>query len=231
MQIEDYDYPDAYAPDPRASQRVAAAKRAQPGRPTHDTEPIAPLKLNARRYVPFGIGALVLIVLMIGAASYQLGRLPTATPLAITPGPSTAAFLAAPTPSPAATTAPTATPRTIGAYAAPDGLLLGQIEEDREIIPVAHYGSAWVQADVHGSGRVWLRAQDVPDVAITGPDLAPVAAQPPQTGRGPNVSNEWTPPVPPAAAPAKGSKPADDRAARHAAARLRNQQQPAHGSK
>ena len=230
MDLHDYDYPDAYAPDPRASQRVAAQQRAQPGRPTHDTEPIAPLKLNARRYVPFGIGALVLIVLMIGAASYQLGRLPTATPLAITPGPSTAAFLAAPTPSPAATTAPTATPRTIGAYAAPDGLLLGQIEEDREIIPVAHYGSAWVQADVHGSGRVWLRAQDVPDVAITGPDLAPVAAQPPQTGRGPNVSNEWTPPAP-VAAPAFGSKPADDRAARHAAARLRNQQQPAHGSK
>lgn len=197
MKLTDYQDPDAYTPRPKASQTVAAQKRAQ----RHDTEPITPVALPTRRYaVPFGIGAIVLILLMIGAASYQLTQLGSARPLAVTPGPSTAAFLEAPTSAPAPSAAPTAAPRTIGAYAAPDGLLLGQIEEDRTITPVAHYGSGWIQADVAGSGVVWLRASDVPNLALTGPDLAPVAAQPPaQTGRGLTLDTSgqggWEPPA------------------------------------
>lgn len=192
MDLHEYINPDdPYTPRPKASQAVAAARRAaQPGRPTHETEPIEPQPLNARKYVPFGVGALVLIMLMVGAASYQLARLGDARPLAITPvatdAPTTAPAAAVSAPAP--TTAPTATPATIGAYAAPDGLLLGPIELDREIVPVAHFGSAWIQADVHGSGRVWLRASDAPDVALTGPDLARAAQPPAQTGQGLTLS-------------------------------------------
>lgn len=193
MQLGDYKTPDPYAPDPRASQRVAAQKRQ---RPAHDTEPIVPIALPSRRYaVPFGIGALVLIALMIVAASYQLSQLPSARPLQVTPGPSTAAFLAAPSSAPAPTPAATAAIRTISAYAAPDGLLLGQIELDRMMTPIAHYGGGWIQADVAGSGVVWLRASDVPDLALIGPDLAPVASQP-QTGRGLTVDDATDPPPP-----------------------------------
>lgn len=101
----DYEYPDPYAPRPDASKRVAALHRAvQVGRPTHDTEPIAPLARPARRYLPFAIGA-ALIVLIIGAASYQLSRLPSAQPLAITPA--------------TTMTAPTATESDVAVFTAP----------------------------------------------------------------------------------------------------------------
>jgi hypothetical protein len=239
MDIADYETPepdilrDDYEPRPKASQHVAAFHRAKASRPTHDTEPIQPIALpsTTRKYVPFGIGALVLIVLMIGAATYQLSHIESSKPLQITPQatvlPTDAPAAAVSAPAP--TSGPAATPATIGAYAAPDGQLLGPIELDRTIVPVAHYGSVWIQADVTGSGLVWLRAGDVPDIAITGPDLAPVAQQP---AAQPQVSS-WQPPVDPpvAAEPAKGQKAADDRAARHAAAVARDQQQPQHGSK
>jgi hypothetical protein len=195
MKIEDYENPaDPYAPRPKASQTVAALHRAAgPGRPTHDTQPITPLARPTRQYLPFGIGALVLIALMIGMTSWQLARKPVA--LQITPAATAPAQVlqTASVSSPAPTSEATALPRTISAYAAPNGTLLGPIELDRMIVPVAHYGSTWIQADVEGSGLIWLRAGDVPDLAVTGPDLAPVAVQPPQTGRGPNV-NAWTPP-------------------------------------
>jgi hypothetical protein len=201
MNIEDYVHPDdPHAPRPRASQAVAAAKRAQR---LDDPEPLTPV-VPARRYVPFGVGALLLIVLMIGAASYQLAQLPSAKPLQITPVPTAAAqaFGVDPKISPVASqearTAPTVIVRTIGAYAAPDGVLLGQVEETRQIVPVAHSGSDWVQADVSGSGLVWLRASDVPHLAIIGPDLAP---QP--QGRGLTISNDWTPPEPTPVPPAE----------------------------
>lgn len=70
--------------------------------------------------------------------------------------------------------------RLLIAFAAPDGQPLGAIESTRAITPTAHYGSAWIQADVQGSGLVWLRAADSPDLAIVGPDLAPrPTARPP----------------------------------------------------
>lgn len=180
---------DDYEPRPKASQTVAAKKR----RPTTDdrrlTNDDASSTIPARRLLPFGIGAIILIVAIL-ATQQQFDRAPS--PLAITPGPSTAAFLSAPTAAPAPTTEPTVTIRTIGAYAAPDGLLLGQIEADRQISPIAHYGAGWVQADVSGSGVVWLRVSDVPGVAIVGPDLVPAAAAP-QTGRGLPVDTSGSP--------------------------------------
>jgi hypothetical protein len=163
MELHDYVSPepdilrDDYEPRPKASQHVAAFHRAKASRPTHDTEPIQPIALPSptRTYVPFGIGALVLIVLMIGAATYQLRHIESSKPLQITPQ---------------ATDAPT----------------------------------------------------DAPAAAVS----APAPTSQPQTSR-------WQPPAdPPAAAePDKGQKAADDRAARHAAAVARDQQQPQHGSK
>jgi hypothetical protein len=118
MELNNYEDPatDPYAPDPRASQKLAAKKRAAaatPGRPTHETEPITPLQLS-RRYVPFGVGAAVLILLMIGMASWQLGHTP-AKPLQIETAPPTAsgsgvAVFAAPTSTPVLTQIPRATP-------------------------------------------------------------------------------------------------------------------------
>jgi hypothetical protein len=44
--------------------------------------------------------------------------------------------------------------------------------------PTAHYGDERIQAQVAGSGLIWLRAGDLPNVAMVGPDLAPPAPRP-----------------------------------------------------
>ena len=88
--LSDYETPAASiddTPRPNASQAVAAQKRA---RPTHnDPEPIT----NSLRRQTIAAGALLAILVFVGAASWQLARLPSARPLAITP----AATVAAPT--------------------------------------------------------------------------------------------------------------------------------------
>jgi hypothetical protein len=67
---------------------------------------------------------------------------------------------------------PAAPPAMRHAYSAPD-VPLGMIESTRAITPTAHYGAGWIQADVQGSGRIWLRASDWPELAIVGLDLTP----------------------------------------------------------
>jgi hypothetical protein len=76
-------------------------------------------------------------------------------------------------PSPIPATPTALAGRLLVAFAAPGGVPLGAIESTRAITPTAHYGSDWIQADVAGSGLIWLRAGDIPSLAITGPDLAP----------------------------------------------------------
>lgn len=112
----------------------------------------------------------VLVLIAIGLASYIAGRAPQASP-APRPQPSATPTSSAPTPASAA--------RSLIAFAAPDGVALGAIESTRVITPTAHYGSDWIQADVAGSGLVWLRASDVSGLAIVGPDLTPHVAPPP----------------------------------------------------
>ncbi|HEU5103499.1 MAG TPA: hypothetical protein VFU22_30980, partial [Roseiflexaceae bacterium] len=96
-----------------------------------------------------------------------------------TPAAPTAPATAHPTaiPTAQATAAPTAAPATavrlLAAFAAPDGSTLGTIEATRAITPVAHFGSDWIQAEVEGSGLIWLRAADLPGTELVGPDLAP----------------------------------------------------------
>jgi hypothetical protein len=225
MDLHDYvDPADPYTPRPKASQAVAAARRAlgpAPDAPVVRGTPV-------RQYLPFGIGALVLIVLMIAAASWQLSRMP-AKPLQLAPTDAPARALAAPpTTAPAPTSASTPAAATIGAYAAPDGLLLGQIEADRPITPVAHYGVGWI-AYQDGAGLVWVRAVDRPDLALAGPDLAPRTAALPQTGQGFTLDQGGVHPPLAVESRATGQKEAPDRAARHAAAVARDQE--AHGQK
>jgi hypothetical protein len=81
-------------------------------------------------------------------------------------------------PTAAATAAPATPVRLLAAFASPDGLTLGTIEATRPYTVTAHYGDAWVQADVQGSGLIWLRAADLSGVAIVGPDLAPPTIAP-----------------------------------------------------
>jgi len=84
---------------------------------------------------------------------------------------------AAPASPSAAAGAPTSPPvratHLLVAFAAPNGVILGAIESTRAITPTAHYHDDWIQADVAGSGLVWLRAADMPGIALTGADLAP----------------------------------------------------------
>lgn len=101
-------------------------------------------------------------------------------------------------PSPLPATPPAVAGRLLIAFASPDGVILGAIESTRAITPTAHYGDTWIQADVAGSGLVWLRASDAPDLALTGPDLAPrrpVAAAPAVAPQAPAAPT--TPPPPP----------------------------------
>lgn len=111
------------------------------------------------------ISALVIVPLLLGALLYvSSGR--TSAPGAIMPTPAPAAPTSAP--------APTAPPVTmLPAYGAPFESSFAQIEATRAITPTAHYGDGWIQADVQGSGLIWLRASDFPALAIVGPDHAP----------------------------------------------------------
>jgi hypothetical protein len=227
---------EGFEPRPNASKQVAAAKRAQR---QHDaTQPNPAPALPSRQHLPFGIGAFVIILLMIGMASYQLSRAPQ--PLAITPGPSTTAFFTAPTATPAPTVQPTIAPDThvVDAYAAPDGALLGPVDLAGElVIAVGRAGSAWVQLERGDHSRLWFKRADLPaNLAVPQslPDLSPRAAPAPQSGQGMTFNqadNGWTPPAQPTAAASTGQKEASDRAAPHATAVARDHQTTEKGSK
>lgn len=102
-------------------------------------------------------------------------------------------------PSPIPAVVPAAVGRLLIAFAAPDGEILGAIESTRPVTPTAHYGDDWIQADVQGSGLVWLRAADSPELQITGPDLSPRRAAPIPASAPPRApaAPAATPPPPP----------------------------------
>lgn len=126
----------------------------------------AEIKQDARRQTwtwaeLAGLAVVAAIALFILAYAWATPNVPTVAP-----------------PTFAATLQPTAPPtlapvRLLPAFAAPDGLTLGIIEATRPMTPTAHYGANWIQAQVAGSGLIWLRASDAPALPITGPDLAP----------------------------------------------------------
>ncbi|MDQ2995712.1 MAG: hypothetical protein M3R61_01460 [Chloroflexota bacterium] len=131
---------------------------------------LAPAKQPIRRSELISSG--VAVLLACGVLLYLAGSRPASAPQAVPAPPHTRGDGVA-TPSPIPAAAPAVAGRLLIAFGAPDGNPLGAIESTRAITPTAHYGDAWIQADVQGSGRIWLRASDAPDLAITGPDLAP----------------------------------------------------------
>ena len=117
------------------------------------------------QFVAFAIAGLLAIAI----AVFQLGRAPL-TPATRPPGRATAIATAQITVNPQ----PTVAARLLLAFAAPGGIALGTIESTRPMTATASYGSDWTQFDVVGSGLVWLRSREVPDLAIAGlPDLRP----------------------------------------------------------
>lgn len=214
MKLDDYTNPnDPYAPRPKASQTVAAAKRQRREHNTAPATPAAPAPREARQYLPFSIGALIIIVLMVLMAAYQLAR-GTAQPLAIPPSPAAAAIVAVSTATLAPTPPPTIAPAThvVFAYAAPDGVLLGPVDLAGElVIAVGRAGAVWVQLERGDHSRVWFKRADLPaNVAVpdTLPDLSPRAEPAPQTGQGLNGGDTggWVPPEA-TAAPAEKAAP------------------------
>lgn len=86
------------------------------------------------------------------------------------------------------TTVPTAEPvkvvqldthtlgRAVVAYDAPNGHVIGAIDQGHRYEVCARFGADWVQAEVSGSGLVWLRTADVFDLPTDLADLAPTQA-------------------------------------------------------
>lgn len=89
--------------------------------------------------------------------------------------------------------------RAVVAYDAPNGNVIGAIEAGRAYQVLARYGVDWLQADVTGSGVVWLKADQVLDLPSNLADLAPPPA--------PAVVYVSAPAAPPAAAPVVDAVP------------------------
>ena len=66
--------------------------------------------------------------------------------------------------------------RAVVAYDAPNGNVLGAIDAGRAYQVLARYGADWLQADVVGSGVVWLRSADVLDLPAGLADVQPPPA-------------------------------------------------------
>lgn len=194
----DQPYEEEFAPDPRASQNLAAKKRqrgdAQPTLASAaSTVPMPP----HYKVIAFAVGAVLLVsVFALLVAKYPASSpKPLATPQADTRATDAALVLGLPvTPQGYSTSTPVLV-ETIDAYAAPDGAVLGPVELSRVNAgqAVARCRADWVQVRVEGSGPVWF---PLPNMSLrpTGPDLCVVPTLAPQTGRG-----MWTPPtLPPA---------------------------------
>jgi len=88
-------------------------------------------------------------------------------------------IIASPTPgaAPDATAAlPAPEPRIVVAYAAPLGVVLGPINLAEGVAPVGRYGGDWMQVERADRTRVWIFANDAPDLqslAALQPDAMP----------------------------------------------------------
>jgi hypothetical protein len=172
--------------------------------PSTPAKPPTAKPISRQELLSAGVVALLLLLALLYISSGQ----PAAPAQQHAPAMIAAAPIAHPTPQ--ATIAPV---RMLDAFAAPEGLRLGAIEATRAITPVAHFGADWIQADVQGSGRIWLRKRDWPSLAITGDNLeiAPVSAAAPDMAAVDSAT-------PAQEEPRTGTKPADDRALAHALA-------------
>jgi len=130
---------------------------------------------------PVAAGICMLSLLLIGLIVGRVRSMPSGAaeprPVIIiaTPLPQSAP----PTAVPAAAVAalpPNALRRAVVAYDSPNGSVIGAIEAGRTYQVLARYGNDWLQADVQGSGVVWLKADQVLDLPSNLTDLAPPLA-------------------------------------------------------
>jgi hypothetical protein len=180
-------------PEPRSLADLLPSVAAPPDQAIKRNPP-------AKAEVASMIGLGIFLIALLGYL-WSSGDSPRIAPLP-RPAATQASRDSAAKPSPLPATAPAVAGRLLIAFASPDGEVLGAIESTRAITPTAHYGDTWIQADVAGSGLVWLRASDSPDLAIVGPDLSPrrpaaavPAAAPPSAPFVPAVPT--APPPPP----------------------------------
>jgi hypothetical protein len=96
--------------------------------------------------------------------------------------------------------------RAVVAYDAPAGEVLGAIEPGRRYQLVARSGTAWVELAINGSGRVWVRRDElegVVDVATPVPSVQPIVIANEQQRAAPTALAATTaPPTPEGAPPA-----------------------------
>lgn len=81
-------------------------------------------------------------------------------------------------PTPTAVASQNGLPRSVVAYDAPLGNVLGAIEQGRAYRLVARSGASWLQLEVAESGLVWVKAGDLDPELANVPDLATPNAQP-----------------------------------------------------
>lgn len=196
---ETIDFDAQFAPRQKASQRVAAAKRARSQSEPDDAPPPAP----QQQQLIIGAVGVFAVIGVIALAIFRPGAAPT-TPLQIPPTIAPTDAPAAPTDTPAFV--PTIAPDThvASAYAAPDGVVLGPVDLAGELVTaVGRAGDGWVQIERGDRSRVWFRRADLPGnltVPSSLPDLAPHAV-PPQTGQGLTLAQDGGDGTPPDAAP------------------------------
>ena len=96
--------------------------------------------------------------------------------------------------------------RAVVAYDAPDGEVLGAIEPGRPYQLVARSGAVWVQLAIDGSGRVWVRRDELEgmmDVATPLSTEQPIVITTEQQRAAPDeVAATAAPPIPTGAPPA-----------------------------
>jgi hypothetical protein len=146
------------------------------------------LKLPRARWYDLPVPAMIGICLFcLFAIAGLVGRLQQTPAAAAVPTPALSIIVIATSP---AVIVPTAAPqvqqiavmpsnalrRAVVAYDAPAGNVLGAIEQGRAYSVLARYGADWLQADVDGSGVVWLRADQVLDLPADLADLQPTNA-------------------------------------------------------
>lgn len=136
--------------------------------PNASASPITPRSTSPRLLVAGVLAGLIVAAALIALISFALPVAPAARPTArATLAPSPVAAPPAPSPAPIAP--------AVVAFAAPGGDVLGPIDARQAYHFVARYGDAWLQADVPGSSRVWVRRADL---RLDGDDLAAIAALP-----------------------------------------------------
>src|SRR6266545_3265911 len=123
--------------------------------------------------------AIVVITFAVAALVAGIGRLTLAYPIAAIPTPALPIIIASPAPT-VVVASQHGLERTVVAYDAPSGNVLGAIEQGRAYRVVARSGASWLQLDVDGSGLVWVQAGDLDPELADVPDLAtPISQQQP----------------------------------------------------